>query len=96
MIPQHFYLPQRRSVYDHLTLPLPLIQVLEKTSEAIRAAYRTACERFFGDSEQPMQHDTNSPSEQAGEFLVQKENPKTETEGSHKEAEEGSSQELVV
>jgi hypothetical protein len=66
----------------------------EKTFDAIRAAYRTAWERFFGDSEQPARHDTNSPSDQAGEFLVQKENPETEAEGSPKEAEEDPSEEI--
>ena len=65
----------------------------EKTSDAIRAVYRTAGERFRG-PEQPARHDTDSPSDQAGEFLVQEENPKAETEGSPKEAEEGPSGEI--
>jgi hypothetical protein len=58
----------------------------EKTANAIRAAYRTARERFGGRG-QSTRHDTDFPSEQAGEFLVQ-ENPEEETEGSTTEAEE--------
>ena len=65
----------------------------EKTSDAIRAAYRTTRERF-GSPEQPARHDTDSPSDRTGEFLVQEENPEAETEGSPKEAEEGLSEEI--
>jgi hypothetical protein len=64
----------------------------EKTANTIRGAYRTARERFGG-REQPTRHDTGSPSEQAGEFLVQ-ENPEEETEGSPAEAEENPSEEI--
>jgi len=64
----------------------------EKTANAIRAAHRTARERFGG-REQSTQHDTDFPSEQAGEFLVQ-ENPEEETEGSTTEAEEDPSEEI--
>jgi hypothetical protein len=64
----------------------------EKTSNAIRAAYRTAQERFGG-QEQPTRHDTDFPSEQADEFLVQ-ENPEEEAEGSTTEAEEDPSEEI--
>jgi hypothetical protein len=58
----------------------------EKTSDAIRGAYRTARERFGG-REQPARHDTDVPSVQAGEFLAQ-ENSEEETEASTAEAEE--------
>ena len=64
----------------------------EKTANTVRAAYRTARERFGG-REQPTRHDTDSPSEQAGEFLVQ-ENPDEETEGSTAEGEEDPSEEI--
>ena len=64
----------------------------EKTANAIRAAYTTARERFGG-REQPTQHDTDSPSEQAGEFLVQ-ENSEEETEGSTAKGEENPSEEI--
>jgi hypothetical protein len=64
----------------------------EKTANTIRAAYRTARERFGG-REQPTRHDTDSPSEQAGEFLVQ-ENLDEETEGSTAEGEEDPSEEI--
>ncbi len=60
----------------------------EKASNAIRAAYSTARERF-GSPEQPRQYDTDFSSEEAGEFLIQ-ENPDAETEGSSAEGEEGS------
>jgi hypothetical protein len=60
----------------------------EKTSDAVRAAYRTARERF-GSPEQLARHDTDLPSDQAGEVLVQEENPKAETEESSIGAEEG-------
>ena len=60
----------------------------EKPSDAIRAAYRTARERF-GSPEQLAPHNTDLPSEQASEVLVQEENPKTETGESPAEAEEG-------
>ena len=63
----------------------------EKTSNAIRAAYRTAQERFGG-QEQPTRHDTDFPSEQADESLEQ-ENPEEETEASTAEAEEDPSEE---
>ena len=66
----------------------------EKTSDAIRGAYRTARERFGG-PEQPARHDTDFPSGQAGEFLVQEENHEAEPEGrSPEEAEEGPSAEI--
>ena len=65
----------------------------EKTSDAIRGAYRTARERFGG-PEQPARHDADFPSDQAGEFPLQEENPEVETEGSPKEAEEGPSEEI--
>jgi hypothetical protein len=66
----------------------------EKTSDAIRAAYSTVRERFGG-PEQPARHDTDSLSEQAGEFLAHEEkNHKAETEGSPNEAEEGPSEEI--
>lgn len=64
----------------------------EKTANAIRAAYTTARERFGG-REQPTQHDTDSPSEQAGGFLVQ-ENSEEETEGSTAEGEENPNEEI--
>ena len=64
----------------------------EKTANAIRAAYRTARERFGG-REQPTRHDTGSPSEQASEFLAQ-ENPEAETEGSTAEGEESTNEEI--
>jgi hypothetical protein len=64
----------------------------EKTANTIRGAYRTARERFGG-REQPTRHDMDSPSEQAGEFLVQ-ENPEEETEGSTAEAEEDPGEEI--
>ena len=64
----------------------------EKTANTVRAAYRTARERFGG-REQPTRHDTDYPSEQAGEFLVQ-ENPDEETEGSTAEGEEDPSEEI--
>ena len=64
----------------------------EKTANVIRAAYMTARERFGG-REQPTRHDTDYPSEQAGEFLVQ-ENPDEETEGSTAEGEEDPSEEI--
>jgi uncharacterized oligopeptide transporter (OPT) family protein len=41
----------------------------EKTSDAIRAAYRTARERF-GSPEQLARYNTDLPSDQAGEVLV--------------------------
>ena len=65
----------------------------EKTSDAIRDAYRAARERFGG-PEQPARHDIDFPSDQAGEFPAQEENPEVETEGSPKEAEEGPSEEI--
>jgi hypothetical protein len=64
----------------------------QKTSDAIRAASRTARERF-GSPDQLARHDTDLPSEQAGEVLVQEENPKAETEESPIDAEEGPSEE---
>jgi hypothetical protein len=64
----------------------------EKTANAIRAAYRTARERFGG-REQPTQHDTDSPSEQASGFLVQ-ENSEEEIEGSTAEGEENPNEEV--
>jgi hypothetical protein len=64
----------------------------EKTANVIRAAYMTAREHFGG-REQPTQHDTDSPSEQAGEFLAQ-ENPEAETEGSTAEGEERPNEEI--
>jgi hypothetical protein len=64
----------------------------EKTANVIRAAHRTARERFGG-REQSTRHDTDFPSEQAGEFLVQ-ENLEEETEGSTTEAEEDPSEEI--
>jgi hypothetical protein len=64
----------------------------EKTANTIRGAYRTARERFGG-REQPTRHDMDSPSEQAGEFLVQ-ENPEEEIEGSTAEAEEDPGEEI--
>ena len=64
----------------------------EKTSDAIRAAYRTAQERFRG-TEQRVQHDTDLPSDQAGEVLVQEQNSKAATEESLTEAEKGPSEE---
>ena len=64
----------------------------EKPYDAIRAAYRTARERF-GSPEQLARHNTDLPSEQAGEVLVQEENPKAETEESPAEAEEGPNEE---
>ena len=64
----------------------------ERTAKAIRAAYRTARERFGG-REQPTRHDTDSPSEQASEFLAQ-ENPEAETEGSIAEGEESPDEEI--
>ena len=64
----------------------------EKTANTVRAAYRTARERFGG-REQPTRHDTDYPSEQAGDFLVQ-ENPDEETEGSTAEGEEDPSEEI--
>jgi hypothetical protein len=71
---------------------LALITRHEKTANTIRAAYRTARERFGG-REQPTRHDTDSLSEQAGEFLVQ-ENADQETEGSTAEGEEDPSEEI--
>ena len=64
----------------------------EKTSDAVRAAYRTARERF-GSPEQLARHDTDLPSDQASEVLVQEENPKAETEESSIGAEEGPKEE---
>jgi hypothetical protein len=64
----------------------------EKTANVIGAAYRMARERFGG-QEQPTRHDTDFPSEQAGEFLVQ-ENSEEETERSIAEAEESPSEEI--
>jgi hypothetical protein len=64
----------------------------EKSSDAIRAAYRSVRERF-GSPEQLVRHNTDLPSDQAGEVLVQEENPKAETEESPTEAEEGPSEE---
>ena len=64
----------------------------EKTSDAVRAAYRTARERF-GSPEQLARHDTDLPSDQAGEVLVQEENPKAETQESSIGAEEGPKEE---
>jgi hypothetical protein len=64
----------------------------ERIADAIRAAYRTARERF-GSPEQLARHDTDLPSEQAGEVLAQEENPKAETEESPSEAEEGPNKE---
>lgn len=64
----------------------------ENTSDAVRAAYRTARERF-GSPEQLARHDTDLPSDQAGEVLVQEENPKAETEESSIGAEEGPKEE---
>lgn len=60
----------------------------EKTSDANRTLYRAARERF-GSSEQLAGHDTELLSDQAGEVLVQEENPKAETEESPADAEEG-------
>ena len=65
----------------------------EKTANVIRAAYMTARERFGG-REQPTQYDTGSPSEQAGEFLVQ-ENSEEETEGNTAEVEENPNEEIT-
>jgi hypothetical protein len=59
----------------------------EQTANAIKTAYKTAWKRFRS-REQPARHNTDSPSEPAGTFLVQ-ENPEEETEGSIIEAEEG-------
>jgi hypothetical protein len=64
----------------------------EKTSDAIRAAYRTARERFRG-PEQRARHDTDLPSDHAGEVLVQEQNSKAATKESPTEAEEGPSEE---
>ena len=64
----------------------------EKTSDAVRVTYRTARERLGG-PEQPTRLDTNFPSEQAGEFLVQEKNREAESEGSTAEVEEGPSEE---
>jgi hypothetical protein len=64
----------------------------EKTANVMRAAYRTARERFGG-REQPTRDDTDSPSEQASEFLAQ-ENPEAETEGSTAEGEESPNEEI--
>jgi hypothetical protein len=64
----------------------------EKTANVIRAAHRTARERFGGRG-QSTRHDTDFPSEQAGEFLVQ-ENLEEETEGGTTEAEEDPSEEI--
>jgi hypothetical protein len=64
----------------------------EKTANTFRAAYRTARERFGG-REQPTRHDTDSPSEQAGEFVAQ-ENPEAETGGSTAEGEESPNEEI--
>jgi hypothetical protein len=64
----------------------------ERTADVIRAAYRTARERF-GSPEQLARHDTDLPSEQAGEVLAQEENSKAETEESPSEAEEGPNKE---
>lgn len=64
----------------------------ENTSDAFRAAYKTARERF-GSPEQLARHDTDLPSDQAGEVLVQEENPKAETEESSIGAEEGPKEE---
>jgi hypothetical protein len=66
----------------------------EKTSDAIRAAYRTARERF-GNPEQLVRHNTDFPSDQAGEVLVQEQNPKTETEESPVEVEEDPREEIT-
>jgi hypothetical protein len=59
----------------------------EKASNTIRTAYNTARQRF-GSREQPRPYDTDFPSEEAGEFLIQ-ENSEAETEGSITEGEEG-------
>ena len=75
-----------------LTILVLLTRRHEKTANAIRAAYRTARERFGG-REQPTRHDTDSPSEQASEFLAQ-ENPEAETEGSTAEGEERPNEEI--
>ena len=64
----------------------------EKTSDAVRAAYRTARERF-GSPEQLARHDTDLPSDQAGEVLIQEENLKAETEESSIGTEEGPKEE---
>jgi hypothetical protein len=64
----------------------------EKTSDVIRASYRTARERF-GSPEQLVRHDTDLPSDQTSEVLVQEENFKAKTEESPAEAEEGPSEE---
>jgi hypothetical protein len=64
----------------------------ENTSDALRAAHRTARERF-GSPEQLARHDADLPSDQAGEVLVQEENLKAETEESSIGAEEGPKEE---
>lgn len=64
----------------------------ENISDAVRAAYRTARERF-GSPEQLARHDTDLPSDQASEVLVQEENPKAEIEESSIGAEEGPKEE---
>ena len=70
-----------------IILALMIRRHQKKTSDAFGAAYRTAQERFRG-PEQPARQDKDLPSNQAGEFLVQEENPKAETEGSPAEAEQ--------
>jgi hypothetical protein len=66
----------------------------EKTSNAVRAAYRTAQERFGG-PEQPTRHDMDFPSEQAGESLDQ-EDPEEDIERSTAEGEGDPSEEMKV
>jgi hypothetical protein len=76
-----------------LTILALLARRHEKTADAIRAAYTKARERFGG-REQPTRHDnTDLPSEQDGEYLVQ-ESPEEKTGVSTAVAEEGPSEEL--
>jgi hypothetical protein len=64
----------------------------EKTSDAIRAAHSTVRERFRGPV-QRARNDTDLPSDQAGEVLVQEQNSKAPTkESPTAEAEEGPSE----
>jgi hypothetical protein len=57
----------------------------QKTSDAIRAASRMARERF-GSPDRLVRHNTDLPSDQTGEVLVQEENPSAETRGSTEES----------
>jgi hypothetical protein len=66
----------------------------EKTSDAVRVAYRTARERL-GNPEQLARLDTKFPSEQAGVFILQKKNRDAECEGSIAVVEEGPSEEPI-